>query len=66
MASYIDGIHSGVFGDVPKRKLLEFQYRVLNYKERSYEQIPKTGFSSDYVYRRIETCNGWRGGDKTP
>jgi hypothetical protein len=51
MASYIDGIHGGVFGDVPKEELLEFEYRVLNYKERSYEQIPKTGFSSDYVYR---------------
>jgi hypothetical protein len=51
MASYVDGIHSAVFADVPKQELLEFEYRVLNYKERSYEEIPYTGFSSDYVYR---------------
>ena len=65
MASYIDGIHSGVFADFPKEELLEFEYRVLNYKERGYEQIPYTGFSSDYVYRESKRAVDGAAGTKT-
>jgi hypothetical protein len=65
MASYIDGLQSGVFADLPKEELLEFQYRVLNYKERGYEQIPYTGFSSDYVYRESKRAVDGAAGTKT-
>ncbi len=54
MASYIDSVHGNLFGDVPKEELLEFHYRVLNYQERGYEQIPFTGWSADYVYRETK------------
>ena len=67
MASYVDGLHAGVFADFSKQELLEFQYRVLNYQERGYEQIPYTGFSSDYVFREskraVEGATGTRDSD---
>lgn len=65
MASYIDGIHKGVFADIPKQDLLEFEYHVLNYKERSYEEIPFTGFSSGYVYREAKRAMDGAAGTKT-
>ena len=55
MASYIDSVSETQFGDVPKEDLLRFHYRVLGYKdEGSYQQIPGTGWSADYVYRETE------------
>jgi len=65
MANYIDGLHSGVFADLPKEELLQFQYRVLNYRERGYEQIPFTGFSSDYVYSESKRAVDGATGTKT-
>ena len=65
MASYIDGLHRGVFADFPKQELLEFEYRTLNYQERSYEEIPFTGFSSDYVYRESKRAVEGAAGTKT-
>ena len=40
--------------------LLEFNYAVRNFKERSYDQIPYTGLSADNVYR--ETKRALEGG----
>jgi len=54
-----------VFADIPKQDLLEFEYRVLNYEERSYEEIPYTGFSSDYVYREAKRAMDGAAGTKT-
>lgn len=54
MASYIDSVTGTVYGDLPKQEALDFNYRVLNCRERSYEQIPYTGLSSDYVLREAQ------------
>jgi hypothetical protein len=54
MASYIDSIAGTVYGDLPKQEALDFEYRAMNYRERSYEQIPFTGLSADYVYREAK------------
>ena len=51
MASYIGNVGSSMFADVPKQELLDFHYRILDYKEGTLAQIPFTGFSADYVYR---------------
>jgi hypothetical protein len=51
MASYIDSVSGTIYADVPKQELLDFHYRVLNYQEKSLNEIPRTGFSADYVYR---------------
>jgi hypothetical protein len=51
MASYIDSVQEHIFGDMSKEEALAFHYRVMNFAERSYEQIPYTGFSAEYVRR---------------
>jgi hypothetical protein len=54
MASYIDSMAGTIQGDLPKQEALDFEYRILDYRERSYEQIPYTGLSADYVYREAK------------
>jgi hypothetical protein len=54
MAGYIDSVTGTVYGDLPKQEALDFEYRVLDYRERSYEQIPSTGLSADYVHREAK------------
>ena len=54
MASYIDSMCGDIYGDMPKQDALEFDYHVMNFKERSYEEIPFTGLSADYVYREAK------------
>ncbi len=54
MAGYIDSMTGTIYGDLPKQEALDFEYRILNYRERSYEQIPFTGLSADYVYREAK------------
>jgi hypothetical protein len=65
MASYIDSVSGTLFADVPKEELLEFEYRVMNYRERGYEQIPFTGLSADYVYREAKRAVDGAAGTKT-
>ncbi len=65
MASYIHSMSSGAFADLSEQQMLDFEYRVMNYQERSYEQIPYTGLSSDYVYRETKRCVEGAKGTKT-
>lgn len=51
LTNYVDALTSTVFADVRRQQFLDFEYAVLNYQERGYDQIPYTGLSSDYVYR---------------
>ncbi len=41
-------------GTSQNKQLTEFTYEVMGYKERSYDQIPHTGLSADYVYRETK------------
>ncbi len=66
MASYIDSVSQTQFGDLPKEELLEFHYRVLGYKDQgSCTQIPKQGFSSNYVYSETKRASAGLAGAKT-
>ena len=51
MARYIENIGSSIFADIPGQELLDFHYRVLDYKEGPLARLPYTGFSADYVNR---------------
>ena len=43
MASYIRSVGGTIYGDVPQQELLDFHYRVLDYKEeKPLAEIPKT------------------------
>ena len=54
MALYVDNIGSTLYADLSKQQLLDFDYAVMNFKEGSYQQIPHTGLSPDYVYRETK------------
>jgi hypothetical protein len=54
MASYIDSVGSTIYGDTPKQLLLDFEYSVMNYREKGYDQISSAGLSADYVYRETK------------
>jgi hypothetical protein len=66
MASYIRSIGTNIYGDVPGQELLDFHYRVLDYKqEKSLAEIPKAGFTADYVYREAKRAREALNGTKT-
>jgi hypothetical protein len=51
MALYVDNIGSTLYGDLSKQSLLDLNYQLIGFKEGTYDQIPRTGLSADYVYR---------------
>lgn len=51
METYVTSASNTVFGDMPIDEALEFEYRVMNLRERGYAELPYTGLSPDYVYR---------------
>ena len=54
MAFYADNIGSTLYGDLSKQSLIDFNYAVMGFKEGSYDQIPHTGLSADYVFRETK------------
>lgn len=66
MANYIRSAGRTLYGDVPGQELLDFHYRVLNYPhEKTLAEIPKTGFSADYVYQEAKRAREGLKGAKT-
>src|SRR5664279_607186 len=65
MALYADNAGSTLYGDLSKQGLLDFNYAVMGLKEGTYEQIPHTGLSSDYVYRETKRALEGVAGTKT-
>ena len=51
---YIDNVGSTLFRDVPKAELMRFNNYLLNYAEKSYDELASSGFSADYVYRETQ------------
>ena len=54
MALYADNISSTFYGDLSKQGLIDLNYALMGFKEGSYDQIPHTGLSADYVYRETK------------
>jgi hypothetical protein len=54
MALYVDNIGSTLYGDLSKQSLINLNYALMGFKEGSYDQIPYTGLSADYVYRETK------------
>jgi hypothetical protein len=66
MASYIGSVGRTMFGDVPGQELLDFHYRIMNYgQEKPLAEIPKSGLSSDYVFREAKRAREALNGSKT-
>src|SRR5512133_3802276 len=65
MALYADNIGSTLYADLSKQSLIDFNYAVMGFKERPYQQIPQTGLSADYVYRETRRALEGVAGTKT-
>jgi len=65
MAEYIESVQQTLYGDVPQQELLDFHYRVLDYKEKNLAEIPFTGLSADYVLRETKRARAGLEGTKT-
>jgi hypothetical protein len=66
MVNYIRGIDATVFHDVPPQELLDFHYRVLDYRqEKPFTELAAAGFSSDYVFREASRARQALSGFKT-
>jgi hypothetical protein len=65
LAGYIKSAAQTIYGDVPEQELLDFHYRVLDYKEKNLAEIPKAGLSADYVYREAKRARMALEGSKT-
>jgi hypothetical protein len=62
-AHYIDNLTSTLFRDVPRDEMMRFNNYLLNYKEKSYAEVPTAGLSSDYVGRETKRAlDGVKGG----
>jgi hypothetical protein len=51
MASYLDRLSATLFHDASPKDFLPFYYKIMNYQEAPYEQLPTKGLSADYVAR---------------
>lgn len=66
MASYVNSVGNTIYGDVPPQELLDFHYRVMDYKaEKGMNEIPKAGFSSEYVLSETKRARAGLQGTKT-
>ncbi len=55
-----------LYGDVPQQELLDFHYRVLDFKqEKRLAEIPQTGFTANYVYEEARRAREGLDGTKT-
>jgi hypothetical protein len=55
-----------MFHDVPQQELLDFHYRVLDYRqEKKLAALPQSAFSADYVYREAKRAREALSGTKT-
>ncbi len=51
MAAYMNRLSATVFHDATPQDFSAFYYKIMNYRERPYEELPKSGLSVDYVAR---------------
>ncbi len=74
MTSFVDSLSQNIFGDLSRQELLDFEYRVMGLKEKSYAEIvggPGAGgrgfarFSSDYVYGETKRAVDGVAGSRT-
>jgi hypothetical protein len=65
MAAYVDNVGHTMFADVPPQEILDFHYRVMDYREKNLTEIPTAGLSSDYVYREAKRAHEGLSGTRT-
>ena len=54
MASYMDRLSATIFHDATPKDFLPFYYKIMNYQEGPYAELPTSGLSPDYVTRETK------------
>jgi len=62
MASYLDRLSATVFHDASPKDFLSFYYKIMNYQEAPYTELPAKGLSADYVARETRRAVAAAGG----
>jgi hypothetical protein len=65
LALYVDNIGTTLYGDLSKQGLIDFNNAVMGLHEGTYQEIPHTGLSPDYVYRETRRALEGVAGTKT-
>jgi hypothetical protein len=67
MASFVDSLTQNIFGDLTRQQMLDFEYSVMDLKEKPYAEITRRTerFSGDYVYRETKRAVEGVAGSKT-
>jgi hypothetical protein len=63
--NYLNSVGGTIYGDIPLQQLLDFHYRVMDFREANFDQLPAIGFSPDYVYRETKRSRAGLEGTKT-
>lgn len=56
METYVTSASKTMYGDMPIGEALEFEYRIMGYRGRSYEELPYVGLDSGYVLHETRRC----------
>lgn len=62
MVGFVNRLCSTVFADVPPRELLPVYYKMMNYQEKSFDEIAVGGLSVDYLARETKRAIAGTGG----
>jgi hypothetical protein len=62
MAAYLDRLSASIFHDASPKDFLPFYYKIMNYQESSYDELPTAGLSADYVARETRRAIAGSGG----
>jgi hypothetical protein len=63
--NYLNSVGRTLYGDIPSQQLLDFHYRVMDFREANFDKLPAVGFSVDYVYRETKRSREDLKGTKT-
>ncbi len=62
MAQFLDRLHATIFRDAGPEDMLPLYFKIMNYEEAAYRELPTSGLSSDYVYRETKRAIAGVGG----
>ncbi len=54
MAAYLNRLSGTIFHDASPNDFLQLYYKIMNYQEAPYDQLPAAGLSPDYVARETK------------
>jgi hypothetical protein len=63
MATYLDLLSATIFHDARPQDFLPFYYKIMNYEEAPYDQLPTSGLSADSVARETKRAIADVGGE---